>query len=187
MFRQWISLLNKIVLVYNVDLRSLSKLSQLRAKPNHQTHYFMRLVVVFILFSLFFLEGCKDPAIEPTEQERVTALLTGGTGKWVPKGGGSITTQGIDVTADLFKDFTIRFTTNQIFTTGTTPVWLRQDTWKFKGTAADVIIRGQDDQEIMIQNISATELVLTVVWNETTFEGGRKRSLQGEYEFVLSK
>jgi hypothetical protein len=174
-------------LVCKVDLRSLTKFNQLHAKPNHQTHYFMRLVVVFILFSFFFLVGCKEPTIQPTEQERVTALLTSGTGKWVPKSGGGITTQDIDVTADLFKDFTIRFTATQIFTTGTTPVWLRQDTWQFKGTAADVIIRGQDDQEITIQNISATELVLTLVWNETTFEGGRTRSLQGEYEFVLSK
>lgn len=174
-------------MVYKVDLRSLSKFNQLHAKPNHQTHYFMRRVVVFIFFSFVFLSGCKDPVVEPTEQERVTALLTGGTGTWVPKGGGGITTQGIDVTADLFKDFTIRFTTTQIFSTGTTPVWLRQDTWKFKDTAAEVIIRGQDDQEITIKNISTTELLLTLVWNETTFEGGRKRSLQGEYEFVLSK
>jgi hypothetical protein len=157
-------------------------------KPNHRTLYFIRLVVVFIFFSFVFLSGCKDPVVEPTEQERVTALLTGGTGTWVPKGGGGITTQGIDVTADLFKDFTIRFTATQLFTTGTTPVWLRQDTWKFKdASAADGIIRGQDDQEITIKNISATELALILVWNETTFEGGRKKSLQGEYEFVLSK
>lgn len=151
----------------------------------------MRFLSLFIFFSLTFLSGCKDPEPvpepEPTEQERVTSLLTAGTGTWVPKSGGGITTQGVDVTADLFKDFTIRFTSTQIFTTGTTPVWLRQDTWKFKSGTAGIIIRGQDNQEITIKNISETELALTLVWDQTTYEGGRKKSLQGEYQFVLSK
>jgi len=153
------------------------------------TPCFMKFLVLFSFLSLALLFSCKDPVVvpEPTEQERVTALLTGGTGTWVPKGGGGITTQGIDVTADLFKDFTIRFTATQIFTTGTTPVWLRQDTWKFKSGTAGVIVRGQDNQEITLKSISATELALTLVWNETTYEGGRKKSLQGEYQFVLSK
>jgi len=149
----------------------------------------MRLLNALILSSLLLVSGCKkdDPAPEPTEQERVTALLTSGSGTWIPKGGGGITTQGIDVTADLFKDFTIRFTPTQIFTTGTTPVWLRLDTWRFKPGSAEVIVRGQDTQEISIETISETELVLTLVWDETTFEGGRSGSLAGEYEFVLSK
>jgi hypothetical protein len=149
----------------------------------------MKALILFALCSIILFASCKkdDPIPEPTEQEIVTALLTAGTGTWLPKGGGGIITQGVDVTADLFKDFSIKFTAKQIITTGTTPVWLRQDTWQFKSGSSSIIIRGQDDKEITIETISETELVLTLFWDETTFEGGRKGSIKGEYEFTLRK
>jgi hypothetical protein len=138
------------------------------------------------------LQGCKsssdDPAPEQTsEQEEVTALLTGGTGTWVPAAtSNSVTVAGFDVTEEFFSDFTIRFSNNQLFTTGTTPVWLRQDTWQFKSGVADILIRGQDSREVKIENISETELKLTLNWPLTTF-GGRSRSLPGTYVFTLKK
>ena len=59
--------------------------------------------------------------------------------------------------------------------------------WQFKDENADVIIRGQDNKEITIREISATQLVLTLEWTVTTTEGGRQGSLKGKHEFILNK
>ncbi|HCM75843.1 MAG TPA: hypothetical protein DIS90_05650 [Cytophagales bacterium] len=151
------------------------------------------LALVFLWLVTTSIQGCKskgdDPLPEPqtSEQEKVTALLTAGTGTWAPSAAtNSVIVAGFDVTEEFFSDFTIRFSANQLFTTGTTPVWLRQDTWQFKSGTANIIIRGQDSREVKIENISETELKLTLDWPLTTF-GGRTRSLPGTYVFTLKK
>lgn len=146
----------------------------------------------YMIAMVVLLFNCKSKKDDPqppelTEQEKVTAFLTGGTATWIPPTSNGVTLAGIDVTSEFFKDFTIRFTQNQIFTTGTTPVWLRQDTWQFKTGSSTIIIRGQDDKEITIESISDTQLSLTLDWDETTFDGGRAKSLPGRYSFVLNK
>lgn len=146
----------------------------------------LSLCLVFLL-----LPACKSkkddpvPPVELTEQEKVVAILTSAT--WTPPSSSGVTLAGIDVTEELFEGFSIRFTVNQIFTTGTTPVWLRQDTWQFKAGTSDIIIRGQDNKEVTIESISETELLLSLDWDETTFDGGKTKSLPGRYTFVLNK
>lgn len=132
------------------------------------------------------LSGCggDDP---PTKAEKVTKMLTAKGDTWSSSGNSSVTIDGVEVGDELFADFSITFTDNAFTTTGTSPVWLRQDTWSFKDKSADVIIRGQDGKEVTITSISATELTLTLAWDETTYAGGRKRSLAGTHTFVLSK
>lgn len=151
------------------------------------------LSLIFIWCLLASLEACKskssDPEPELTEQEKVTALLTGGTATWTPPASG-ITLAGIDVTAEYFQGFTIQFTATQLTTTGTTPVWLRLDTWQFKEGSSSIIIRGQDNKEVTIESISETELKLTLEWDQTTYappSGGRTKSLPGLYTFVMNK
>src|SRR5262245_33365949 len=102
------------------------------------------------LIALLILPGCKDDEAKPTQTERVTEILTKGTGSWAPSASAGVTVDGVDVTTDLFKDFTITFTADQILTTGKTPVFLRQDTWRFKDNTAKVILRGMDDKEIIV-------------------------------------
>jgi hypothetical protein len=134
------------------------------------------------------LWGCKDdPKPRQTEAQKVTKLLTSNGGRWSPAGAAAITADGIDVTQDLFAGFSITFSENTFTTTGTSPVWLRQDTWTFKDETAKVIIRGQDGKAITITSISETQLKLTLQWDQTTYDGGRKRSLAGSYELVLTK
>ena len=139
-----------------------------------------------ILLCFIALVNCGGS--DPTAEEKVTKLLTSGNGTWEPStAANSITVDGIDVKEDLFQDFTIRFTADKIFTTGTSPVWLREDTWHFKeGSKATIIIRGMDDKEISINEISASQLKLSLEWDQTTY-GGRKASLPGLYEFILDK
>jgi len=139
-----------------------------------------------ILLCFIFFVNCGGS--DPTAEEKVTKLLTSGNGTWEPSAAAnSITVDGIDVKEDLFPGFTIRFTSDKIFTTGTSPVWLREDTWHFKeGSKATIIIRGMDDKEISINEISSTQLKLSLEWDQTTY-GGRKASLPGLYEFILDK
>lgn len=148
-------------------------------------------LIVFSFFSLTTINSCKSSGDDPqppelSEQEKVISILTAGTATWTPPSSSGVTLAGIDVTEEFFAGFTIRFTDNQLFTTSTTPVWLRQDTWQFKPGSSTVIIRGQDNKEITIESISDTQLKLTLEWNETTF-GGRTSSLPGRYTFTLNK
>lgn len=139
-----------------------------------------------LLVSALLLLSCKDDPKPVSKEKQVTTLLTEG-GQWAPSGTAAITIDGLDVTSDLFKDFTITFTADKLFTTGTTPVWLREDTWRFKDNTATVMLRGQDDKEITIETVSKTELKLSLQWDKTTYEGGRQRSIPGKVVFTLKK
>jgi hypothetical protein len=133
---------------------------------------------------LLFSHCSEEP--EPTIEEQVTRLLT--TGTWSATAtGASITLSGNDVVNDLFQGFTLRFTNNRIFTTGTSPIWLPEDTWQFKpGSNATIIIRGMDGREIPIREVTNTQLRISLEWDKTTF-GGRQKSLPGLYEFILTR
>jgi hypothetical protein len=146
-------------------------------------------VFTAILATTFLLSGCGggDEPAPPTKAEQVTTLLTTDGGTWTPAVSSGVTIDGVDVTDELFAGFSLTFHESTFTTTGTSPVWLREDTWRFKDENADVIIRGQDDKEITIREISATQLKLTLEWTVTTTEGGREGSLKGKHEFILNK
>lgn len=146
-------------------------------------------IAVLALFYIFTLTSCKkdDPKPALTEAQKVTQVLTSNGGTWSPSASNAITVGGIDVTQDLFANFSITFSANTFTTTGTTPVWLREDTWQFKDATANVIIRGQDGKEITITEISDNQLKLSLTWDQTTYEGGRAKSLAGTYDFILNK
>jgi hypothetical protein len=157
-------------------------------KPNFTRFLFTCTISVLVLLYASVLSGCKDdPKPKQTEAQRATQILTSNGGTWSPAASNAITVGGIDVTQDLFAGFSITFSENTFTTTGTTPVWLREDTWHFKDATANVIIRGQDGKEITITEISDDLLKLSLTWDQTTYEGGRENSLAGTYEFVLHK
>lgn len=145
-------------------------------------------IAAFCAVACVIASACgSDPAPVPTESEKVTQILTASGGTWTPAASSGVTVDGVDVTEDLFSGFSITFHENTFTTTGTTPVWLREDTWRFKDETAKVIIRGQDDKEITITDISPSQLKLTLEWSETTTSGGRQHSLKGKHEFLLNK
>lgn len=150
----------------------------------------MRTQSIAVFCCLLLFSGCKkdDPAPAKTEIEKTTEILTAGTGTWLPATTAGVTVDGLDVTSDLFKGFTITFQGDKIITTGTSPVWLREDTWSFKDETARIILRGQDDKEITIEEISENELQLSLEWDQTTYaEGGKVKSIPGTFVFTLSK
>lgn len=144
-------------------------------------------MLVLGLVSVCALSGCGGDDPKPTEAEKVTQMLTEGTGTWTPPSNGGITIDGTDVTEELFAGFSITFSDGTLTTTGTSPVWLREDTWRFKDDAARVIIRGQDQREVTITEISPTQLRLMLEWPASTTSGGRAGSLKGKHEFLLNK
>jgi hypothetical protein len=147
--------------------------------------YLTYAIVALLLISL---PCCKKDSAKPSQEQRVTTLLIKGTGKWTPSLAGGVTVEGLDVTEDLFKDFSITFTADKFFTTGTTPVFLREDTWRFKDDTATIILRGQDDKEITVETVSENELQLSLEWDQTTYEeGGRTRSIPGTVVFTMTK
>lgn len=148
-------------------------------------------VLVLALTATTALSGCGGSDPEPVvsaETEKVAEILTSSGGTWTPQPSAGVTVDGVDVTEALFPGFSITFHEKTFTTTGTTPVWLREDTWTFKDATAKVIIRGSDQREITITEISATQLKLTLDWTLTTHEnGGRQGSLKGKHEFILTR
>jgi hypothetical protein len=150
----------------------------------------MKITLSILAFGVVcFLSACGggDPEPSKTQSEKVTEMLTAGTGTWAPANSSGVTVDGVDVTEDLFSGFTITFQDGTLTTTGTSPVWLREDTWQFKDESATTFIRGQDSKEVIIEEVSSSQLKLALEWSETTTSGGRKRSLKGKHVFTLSK
>ena len=131
--------------------------------------------------------ACRGDDPAPVSQtEKVSQLLTANGGTWTPAASLGVTIDGVDVTNELFSGFSITFMNDTYTTTGTSPVWPSEDTWTFRDDAATNIVRGEDQKEVTITEISATRLKLTLEWPETTY-GGRKSSLKGKHEFILNK
>jgi hypothetical protein len=155
---------------------------------------FMLCLTALIVFLFLTLNGCGGPPPEPTpptELEKYKTLLT--AGKWSPSSATNwVIVNGVDV-SELFKDFTITFTPTGYTTTGTTPVWPRTDTWKFKTEAsvkagiANVVIRNSDGSEVTIESLDEKAMKVTLLWNKETTEGGRATSIIGKHEFTFSK
>ncbi|HEU5145684.1 MAG TPA: hypothetical protein VFT90_03180, partial [Chryseosolibacter sp.] len=84
--------------------------------------------------------GGDDPAPK-TEAEKRIEMLTSGDATWTPATTAGVTVDGVDVTDELFPGFTLTFQDGTYTTSGTSPVWPAQDTWRFKDETATVIIR----------------------------------------------
>jgi hypothetical protein len=146
-----------------------------------------RASLFLFLSGLIFLPGCKsggDPEPEPTEEERVTKLLT--ASQWAPSTGNWVVVDGVSV-AELFTDFKITFTSTGYTTTGTTPVWPRTGTWKFKTGSTKIFVRDADQVEVTIETLDDKNLKLTLLWDKETTEPGRSSSIRGKHEFNLTK
>lgn len=140
-----------------------------------------KIALLTLLVALSACGGDSDPAPK-TEAEKVTEMLVA---TWTPPTTAGVTVDGVDVTNELFAGFTITFQDGTYTTTGDSPVWPRQDTWRFKDETAKVIIRGSDEKEVTITGISASQLTLTLDWPITT-TGGRSASLKGKHVFTLN-
>jgi hypothetical protein len=148
--------------------------------------FVQKTLVVVTLLSIVLLNSCKKDDPSPTAVQKVTRILTADGGTWSPPSTGGVTIDGIDVTQDLFDGFSITFSDGALATTGSSPVWLREDTWRFKDATATVILRGQDDKEIILEEVTKDQIKFSLEWDQTTTDG-RSRSLKGKHVFTLNK
>jgi hypothetical protein len=142
---------------------------------------------ILLAFVAIMIGACKndpDPVKpeEDTPQQKVTKLLTAQT--WKVQG---VTVDGLDA-SELFPNLTITFTSTGFTTTNGGPVWPASGTWSFaSGDTDGKKIARADGKEVTIITIDENTLKCTLHWDETVFEGGRNRALEGEHSFTFTK
>lgn len=153
---------------------------------------FLQLVIISICVVVLTNCGGGD---SPTAEEKATKLLKSGIWK-TTSSTSTVILDNIDVKQDLFSDLGLQFTDTQINVTGSSPVWTLDKNgntvssypWEFKeGSKAKVLVRGSDDREITVIELSSTVFKFSIEWDQTTYGNGRVKSLPGTYEFTLTK
>jgi hypothetical protein len=150
----------------------------------------MRKVLSLLVLAITgtFLIHCGGGDAEPSAEQKVKETLTADGGEWGQNSSSTVVVDGLDVTDDLFSGFTITFGDGTYSTTGTSPVFPSSDTWTFKpNTEGKVLIRASDDKELTISSLTDSEIIFTLVWDQTTTSGGRQRSIPGPHVFTLKK
>ena len=138
-------------------------------------------ICIMTLSGMLLLSHCgtkSDPTPVVTEPQRVTSLLK--TGTWKVQ---SVSVDGTDQSA-LFKNFTLSFTDAGFATVNGTAVWPASGTWKFVSDQATSFTR-DDGLVVTIQNVSSTQLIISLVWTKTTLGPGRVGSVKGTTVFTL--
>jgi hypothetical protein len=139
------------------------------------------LLALCVACGLFFIAGCdkSSPTPEPTEAEKVTALLKSGAWKIV-----IVTVDGVPSTS--FTGMTMSFTNTGYSTTNGGIVWPSSGSWSFTNATAKVLKR-DDGVEVTIDAVAETALSLSLTWGKTTLGKGRTESVSGKHVFVFTK
>jgi hypothetical protein len=137
-------------------------------------------LTLLVLISLGALSCSKENASPqpPTPQEQTKMLLTDGTWKLQ-----SESANGVDQT-DLYKGFEISFTSSGYTTTNSDVIWPHHGTWSFDGTTTNI---KRNDGIVVQIDVSATSLVMTLVWTKTTLGSGKVNSTGGQNVFTMVK
>jgi len=143
---------------------------------------FNYLFSLLIMISLITFSNCgdtkKDPV--PTEAEKTTKLLTAATWKLQ-----SLTIDGVSDN-NFFKGLTITFSATGYTTTNGDPIWPASGTWDYAdGPTSARKIKRNDNVEVTIDEITASNLTLSLQWDKTT-TGGRTSSIPGKHIFKLT-
>jgi hypothetical protein len=149
-------------------------------KPSIKNNLIALLNVSIVLILLATISSCQEED-KPTMQEEVTEQLIAAEAWESPV----VTVDGVDYSI-LYKDFTIKFEKGSYTSSGGAPIWPASGVWVFLDKEATVM-RLDNQLDVTISSLSDEFLILTLQWNETTFEPGRIRSVSGKQEFKLKK
>lgn len=140
------------------------------------------LFILSALAAITLFSSCDPAPPAPTQEEVVTALLTGdGSAKtWTVQ---SVKVDGVDKSS-LFSGMTIKFTEGTFTVTNGGPLWPGSGSWSFTNDQA-VTIERNDGTEIDV-SVTETSLTLTMPWNKTTFGPGRTKSVSGQHVFTFN-
>ena len=151
--------------------------------------------IVLLTGSFLFLSSCgDDPPPTPTEAElRLEALAGSGSLTWGLASGTSVTLNSDDRTLD-WENFEITITTSKSYSTSASfeeSVWPVTGTWDFKDsntTAGLSVIVRSDQQEINIDNITGSNLTLSLdKVLAKVHKNAKIASIEGNWVFKLVK
>ena len=133
-----------------------------------------------IFLFLVFMFSCSASEDE-SSQDKARKLLTSGT--WQVA---SVTADDVDKTS-AFAGFTVTFTANTYTAHQGTPVWASSGTWAFTNENAESFTR-DDDVLVTIHSLTSTHLSVSLISSYPILEeGGRARSIDGEFVFEFNR
>ena len=125
------------------------------------------------------LMSCSDPATE-TAKDKALQLLASGT--WQIS---TVTFDDVDETSS-FSGMTLNFKKGSYTSFQGGKVWPSSGLWEFTDDNATAFVR-EDDVLVTIKTLSQTSLQLTLHADKSIFNGGRVKSISGEYVFVFGR
>src|SRR5689334_15702492 len=136
----------------------------------------MKSKALILVLCILYLSCSKHSPAPQTPAQKATALLTASA--WTMQ---SLTIDGASDDT-FFKGLAITFTGSDFSAQNGEPVWPASGTWDFTDTNATSIKR-DDGIVVSIDNLSKTDMQLSLEWTQTT-TGGRVGSIAGKHVFV---
>lgn len=149
-------------------------------KKNMKNLIMILLMVVTVLTSCS--KGGDSNGVPSTPEELMAKKIEAINWKIV-----TVSVDGVDYTT-LFKNFTMKLG-DQTYSTTNSPsdIWKSSGTWKFISNTNGYQVMRDDGVEIDISQIDENSLVFSMMWNKTTYGGGRTSSVSGKHTFTMSK
>lgn len=141
------------------------------------TKTFSTAFTIFILTGLMLVSACGGGPEAETEAARVTRLMT--NGKWILN---DAKVDGVDQTT-VYSGFSLTLTSTGFTTTNGGAVWPASGTWTLEDGAKG--FTRSDGEQITINQVSETALVIVFTNNKTTFGPGRSSSIGGVHTFTM--
>jgi hypothetical protein len=144
------------------------------------------IILLLLVGGVMLFPGCKGGGDDPgpnggsDEKSRVSGLMKSGT--WKLK---SLAVDGVDQSSS-FPNMTLTFSDATYASTNGKDVWPASGTWAFTSDAATAFTRN-DNTQVSIDAISATDMTLSLNWATTKLGPGRVQGIQGKNVFKFGK
>jgi hypothetical protein len=134
-------------------------------------------IILAASLCLFAVSCGKDsPSVSDTNKKILT------TTTWNLQ---TLTVDGVDKTK-LYTGMTLSFDATTYTTAHGQPVWPLSGTWTFTDDSGKNILR-DGAVAVVVESITADELVLSLTWDSTTFGAGRTASVAGNHIYTFIK
>lgn len=135
-------------------------------------------VLCVILLVVVMLSACDNQDPE-SKGDVAIKKLTAKT--WTLQ---SASLDGTEIT-NQFAGLALNFTSTGFTVANENILWPSGGTWAFTDASATAFIRGNDQLEIRILELTRDTLKVELTWTKTTFTTGRAQSVSGVYLFVF--
>jgi hypothetical protein len=140
----------------------------------------LTVLALALTISLPLLLNACGGSDDPSPADKARSLLKDGT--WVVN---SVKVDGIDRTP-IFSGLTLKFMDQTYTASNGGFIWGTSANWSFVDNKATELKIGAD-LTVTIVELTKTSMKLSLPWDETVIEGGRKKSIEGMHEFQFIK